>query len=80
MAANGFGPGAPQAAPGQIMVSIARSIGAEGFVRYTCAGSIDGLTRMTMDLSVFGDIQVDAFLATVAKTIHEHTSRIVRPT
>ena len=79
MAANGFPLGVAKPMPGQVMISIARTVGVDGFVRYTCGGSIDGLTRMTMELNVFGDVSIEPFLATIAKTIRDNISRIVAP-
>lgn len=79
MAGNGIG--AHMKAPGEatLMVSLGKTATADGMVRYTAGGQTEGLARFWLELTVFGDHDVTAFLATVAKALAEQRSRIVRP-
>lgn len=79
MAPNGSSGAPVTPAMPDLMVSIAQLSSGDGFVLYEAGGCAGGLTRFTCTLKVFGNFDPTLFLATIAKTLSEQRSRIVRP-
>jgi len=79
MANNGPGVPAGVLDAGVVMISGGEIHTNDGFARYSFAGSVQGLTRFTMALAVFGDSDPVTFLAALTKALVEKRSGLKLP-